>query len=472
MADFIGRHEELSALKGLMSKRTASLVVIRGRRRIGKSRLVEEFSHHFPKSYIFSGIPPEKGVTAASQRKEFLRQLQRYKIPSYKSNDWGDLLDDLAQHCQEGPLLVLLDEITWMGGKDPTFIPKLKTTWDRFFKKNPQLILVISGSNSGWIQKNILQSTGFFGRISQHLLLSELSLPECNLFWKDWPGIISPYEKFKVLSVTGGVPRYLEELRPDLSAEQNIQQLCFTREGLLFRECDQMLYDLFQKKAPFYKQVLTHMMDSRLSGNKMASMLGRQQGGDVSDVLRILKESGFLARDYTWSLANHAPSKMSRYRVCDNYVRFYLKYIEPNAERIKTGTMTSLPHGWYGTMGLQFENLVVNQGKLFSHLLGLKHDSVVQAGPFFQTKRSRRPGCQIDYMVQTEFRTLYLFEIKFCQGPIGMEVVHQVQSKLDALQLPRGFSCRPVLVHINGVTPHVIDSGFFAKVLDFGELLG
>jgi len=366
---------------------------------------------------------------------------------------------------------VLLDEITWMGGKDATFIPKLKTAWDRFFKKNPELILVISSSNSAWIRKKILQSTGFFGRISHRLLLEELSLAECNEFWSDWPGIVAPYEKFKVLAVTGGVPRYLEELRPDLTAEQNIQQLCFSREGLLFQEFNQMFYDLFQRKAEFYERIVMQLIDARLSASQVAGALGRFRGGDVSDALATLKESGFLARDYTWSLATQAQSKVSHYRVCDNYVRFYLKYIQPNAERIKAGEMQGLPNGWHGIMGLQFENLVVNQGEALINLLEIGSDSVVQSGPFFQTKQLRQAGCQIDYMIQTQFRTLYLFEIKFHQEPIGMEAVRQVQNTLNALKLPRGFSCRPVLVHINGVTSSVIDSGFFAKIIDFSALL-
>jgi hypothetical protein len=78
--------------------------------------------------------------------------------------------------------------------------------------------MIISGSNSAWINKNILSSTGFFGRVSLRLLLEELSLPECNMFWEGRSGTISAYEKFKILSVTGGIPRYLEELRLDLSS--------------------------------------------------------------------------------------------------------------------------------------------------------------------------------------------------------------------------------------------------------------
>ena len=86
---------------------------------------------------------------------------------------------------------MVLDEITWMGSQDPTFLPKLKTAWDRYFKQNPQFVMILSGSNSAWISKNILSSTGFFGRVSLRLLLEELTLPECNMFWEGqvWNGL-------------------------------------------------------------------------------------------------------------------------------------------------------------------------------------------------------------------------------------------------------------------------------------------
>jgi hypothetical protein len=132
MAKFIGRKKELESLKGLLRKKSSSLVVIRGRRRIGKSRLAEEFASSFSKAYILSGIPPEPGVTAEAQRTEFLRQLREYRLPIYRSDDWGNLFYDLVQECKKERVLVVLDEITWMGSQDPTFLPKLKTPWDRY----------------------------------------------------------------------------------------------------------------------------------------------------------------------------------------------------------------------------------------------------------------------------------------------------------------------------------------------------
>lgn len=471
MANFIGREKELESLKGLLRKKSSSLVVIRGRRRIGKSRLAEEYSASFSKAYILSGIPPEPGVTAEAQRLEFLRQLQEYKLPIYRSDDWGNLFHDLAEECKKGSVLVVLDEISWMGSEDPTFLPKLKTAWDRYFKQNPQFVMVLSGSNSAWISKNILSSTGFFGRVSLRLLLKELTLPECNAFWGDRSGTISAYEKFKVLSVTGGIPRYLEELRPDLSSEANLRHLCFDSEGLLFSEFDQIFHDLFKKQGPFYKQIVENLIDSPCSTTELAARLGRSRGGDLSDALKELNESGFLARDYTWSFASEKRLESSRYRIKDNYLRFYLKYILPHKEQIESAQLSRLPSGWLSIMGVQFENLVVNNGSLVCKILGVSPEDLVIANTYFQAAGIRKKGCQIDYLIQTRFRCLYACEVKFRQGVIGTEVIQEMEEKLERLQLPRGFSCRPVLIHVNGVSEEVVDSGYFARIIDFSELL-
>ena len=225
LAPFIGRQKELQALNKLFKKNSASLVVVQGRRRIGKSRLIEEFAknHTF---YQFSGILPTDRTTMQSQLDEFARQLSMQTgLPEVKADDWSKLFLLLAGKAQQGRVIVLFDEITWMGSKDPDFLGKLKNAWDVYFKKNPELILILCGSISVWIEDNILSSTGFLGRISYRLTLEELPLSDCNRFWDKAGGVISPYEKLKILAVTGGVPRYLEEVKPTLSAEENIKEI-------------------------------------------------------------------------------------------------------------------------------------------------------------------------------------------------------------------------------------------------------
>src|SRR3990167_2617326 len=248
MTAFIGRKQELNQLHLLLKKRSASLVVLKGRRRIGKSRLIEEFGKSL-KMYTFSGVVPTEKTTLESQLHEFGWQLGKaLEQPAFKDHDWNDLFLRLANHTRKGLVLILFDEISWMGSLDSDFLGKLKNAWDLEFKKNPQLILVLCGSVSAWIEKNILNSSGFLGRVSLNLTLEELPLSDCNYFWLDAGDNISAYEKFKVLSVTGGIPKYLEEIQLSLSAEANIKNLCFDRSGLLFNEFDQIFTDIFFKR--------------------------------------------------------------------------------------------------------------------------------------------------------------------------------------------------------------------------------
>src|SRR3990167_5956896 len=107
MSKFIGRKEELNLLQDLRQKKSASLIVLKGRRRIGKSRLLEEFGHQFPTVFAFSGLPPEDRTTEQSQKEEFKGQLKR-QIPSgisIQAEDWGDLFWQLANYAQQGPVL-------------------------------------------------------------------------------------------------------------------------------------------------------------------------------------------------------------------------------------------------------------------------------------------------------------------------------------------------------------------------------
>ncbi len=467
---FYGRKRELAILTQLLDKRTASLVVIKGRRRIGKSRLTEEFAKGL-QHYIFVGLAPEPGITAQMQRDDFATQLRRkMHIPGLSTTDWSDLLWHLANQIKSGRIVVVFDEINWMGNKDPTFLGKLKTAWDTLFKKNPKLILILSGSMSSWIEKNILSSTGFVGRTSVDMLLEELPLHICNQFWHPNDHLISSYEKFKVLSVTGGIPRYLEEIHPEWSAEENIRSLCFKKEGMLVKEFDRIFSDLFSRRAASYKKIVECLAGGKATLDQISQALGMRKGGTVSDYVEDLILTGFVARDYTWNLSSGVHGKLSLYRLKDNYLRYYLKYIEPNKDRILRSSINRLP-AWDSIMGLQFENLVLNNRKSIIKKLNLDLDDVVYDNPYFQKSTKTHKSCQIDYLVQTKYNSLHLCEIKFSKNKVGAEVVKQVKDKVERLQAANKFSIWPVLIHVNGVTDVLQESKFFSRIIDFGELL-
>ncbi len=474
-APFIGRSKELQDLNLLFRKKSASLVVVQGRRRIGKSRLVMEFgkAHRY---YAFSGLPPVKGITAQKQRDEFAKQMgESFGLQGLRFDDWTTLFILLAKQVQHGKVVLLFDEISWMGSKDPDFLGKIKNAWDLHFKQNAELVLVLCGSISPWIEENILSSTGFLGRISLVIYLKELSLMESSKLLLSMGRHASAYEQLKILCLTGGIPRYLEEVQTSMTAEENIKRLCFRKSGILYREFDDVFSDLFSKRSAFYKEIVSQLVGGSLEFNGIIESLKTVKSGHMSKYLDNLVESGFISRDYTWHIKGGKESALSKYRLSDNYVRFYLKYIFPNKNKIISGhfedqSAMALP-GWESIMGLQFENLILNNRHLIIEKLRLSSDSIVADNPFFQRKTVKTPGCQIDYLIQLKFNSLFVCEVKFSKNPIGYEIVKEMEGKLRSLIVPKGFSKFPVLIHVNGVQDSVVDSGFFSEIIDFSEFL-
>ena len=449
------------------------MVVIRGRRRVGKSRLIKEFVTK-KKCWMFSGPPPVPGITKERQLDLFSSQLsENLGMPKIHVSDWTQHFTFLANQAKGQKIVIVFDEISWMGSEDPDFLGQLKTVWDQYFSDNPELILILCGSVSSWIEENILRSTGFVGRISIDMVLEELSIHESGEFWGNQRNKISPYEKFKLLSVTGGIPKYLEEIIPSQSAEDNIHRLCFQPQGLLFREFDQIFSDLFSKKLQNYSQIVQCLSHEPLTLDEICNKLEIEKGGFISHCLDNLALAGFIQEDCTWNLSRKEESRLKKFRLKDNYLRFYLRYIQPNKDRITKNLFESksfmhMPL-WESVMGLQFENLVVNNLKNLCKILRIDPIEIVNAGPFFQRTTKRQKGCQIDLMIQTRHNTLFVCEIKFSTAEIRSSVIKEMEKKLENLSAPKGFSLRPVLIHLNGVSQAIIESEVFNDIVDFSK---
>lgn len=468
---FIGRQKELEDLRGLLQLNTASLAIIKGRRRVGKSRLTRQFAKDFTYSYTFVGLAPTKGIVDQHQRNYFMSQMDQQGIVQSSGETWADLFLDVATHCKQGRILVVFDEISWMGGSDPTFLGQLKTAWDEHFSLNPNLVLILSGSQSTWIDDNILGDMNFVGRIAYPLTLQELSLEECRQFWGAQKDLVSPYEMLKILSVTGGIPGYLLRINPKQTAEENIRRLCFSKKGSLVREFDGLFSYLISPRNQIYKKILKLLAEQRATPEQIAELLAKKKGGELTKYLDDLSENGFITREFTWHLKEGSISKLSQYRLSDNYTRFYLKYMEANKAGILRGQIFNLPSSWLSILGYQFENLVLSNSSQIHKLLGISPEDIICHGPYFQTATETRKGCQVDYLIQTKHNNLYIIEIKLKDDKIDSSIIPEVKEKINRLEKPKGFSCRAVLIHVNGVAPGVIQSDFFSAIIDFGMLI-
>lgn len=300
-------------------------------------------------------------------------------------------------------------------------------------------------------------------------------LNNCLEFWNEASQGVSVFEKLKVLAVTGGVPRYLENINPRQSAEENIKRMCFTKNSILSKEFKKVFSDLYNKRSSVYEDIVRCLADEIASQSEIQDAINFKRSGKLSSYLKDLTKSGFISRDYTWRIQNGNYSKLSKYRLKDNYSRFYLKYIKPNLVKINQGnfkdTTVSALTGWNSIMGLQFENLILSNRDLIKEKLNIYLGDIICDNPFFQTKTTRQKGCQIDYMIQTKANILYICEIKYSKNNITFSVIEEMKERIGRLNIPKYFSYRCVLIHANGVSEQVEDSHFFSHIIDFSELI-
>ena len=287
--------------------------------------------------------------------------------------------------------------------------------------------------------------------------MNELPLSVCKAFWGGAAANTSVAEMLDVLSVTGGVPKYLEEINPSLSSSENIRQMCFTREGMLFRDFNQIFNQIFGKKALARKAVLRTIAYGAKSAVEIAEALGVERNGHLVDYLTELELAGFVSKDSEINPSTGRPGRAVRYRLKDNYTRFYLHHVEPNEREIEAGLFKydslSALKGWDAVKGLQFENLVVSNFRVLLPILGIDGASLLSAAPYRRARVGAVGGVQVDMLLQTK-TTAYVVEIKRRES-IGIGITAEIGDKVRKVGFRPGTSVRTVLVYDGALAPAV-----------------
>ena len=472
---FFGRNYYLERLHDLLAKPIASVVTCRGRRRIGKSTLFEEFAKRYGCRFIkIEGLAPKDDIGDSDQRAAFGSQLAlQSNLPELIPDTWLKAFHLLSSTIQDDSwTVVLLDEISWMGRYAPEFPGALKVAWDNYFKKHNKLILVLCGSVSRWITDNIVKSSGFLGRRSLNFILPELPLHDAVKFWGERIKDISTREILDVLAVTGGVPRYLEEMDMSVDASENIRRTCFSADGYLFEDFDDIFNRVFGRSAMRKRSILVALADGAKTVSEVAKHLGVERNGTLGDELKELDTAGFVAQDRGINPETGKQALEVRYRIQDCYSRFYLHYVAPVRKRVEKGlysisSLDSMP-GWDVMLGLQFETLVLNNFHSLLPFLGLEHANILSVGPYIR-RGKRGEGCQIDILIQTEFLA-YAVEVKRRKN-IGVEVIEEMELKLKRFPRRENVTVRKALVYDGKLSAQVEERRYFDALIPSAALL-
>ena len=336
--------------------------------------------------------------------------------------------------------------------------------------------MVVCGSVSSWIRENIIDDGAFFGRRSLDIVVPELPLAECVKFWGKSLERLDLREVIDILSVVGGIPRYLEELTTANSANENIRSMAFRPKSILRTDFDEMFQDVITRQPTMCARIIRLLVGDAMSSAEIAERLEIDRNGNVNKALQQLEEAGLVACDEGKNPETGEPLREKRYRLRDNYCRFYLKYIEPEKDVIdkgqyELGTLDQI-EGWNAVKGLAFENLVVNNSSALRPLLGIGKAMITSVAPYRRagSRDGTRSGLQVDLLLQTR-RTAYLIEVKR-KAEIGREVIGEMEEKVRLLPKRPGVSVRTALVYEGNLAPIVEADGYFDAIIPFRRLLG
>lgn len=408
----IGRKKELKELKNAYDSKESQLVAIYGRRRIGKTYLVNEaFNHVF--AFHHSGL---KRGGLKEQLKQFwmsLRQQGHWDCPKLK--DWQEAFFELGNFLSrlpEGRKVVFLDEMPWMDTFRSNFLMAFEGFWNGWAAFRTDILLVVCGSATTWILKKIVHNReGLHNRLTARIRLEPFTLYECRQYAEEEGLGFDERQIAECYMALGGVAYYWSQLSKGMSAEQNINRLFFSKDEGLRNEFEELYSSLFRNPKP-YMDIILALGKRRygLTRDEIIEGVGKVSGGDITRYLNELEECGFIR---CYHVAG-AKSRGSLYQLIDNFSLFHMQFAAANRYDADNYWTACVSEGTkYAWRGLAFERLCLAHVRQIKAKLGISGVSVEVYA--WRRKGSGRgdPGVQIDLLLDRRDGIINLCEMKY-----------------------------------------------------------
>lgn len=432
----IGRKREINLLQELYDSSKAEFVAVYGRRRIGKTFLIDKmFGDKY--DFYFTGI--YEG-TQKEQLTNFSHQLEVYsgrksKIPK----DWMEaffcLEKFLGEKLSQNKILIFIDELPWLDTSRSRFMKAFELFWNEWASKQDNLKLIVCGSATTWMTNKLLGNKGgLHNRVTQSIYLRPFNLVETYQFLESRGFSLSKRQVTEAYMVMGGTPYYLNMMRKSESIAQNIDRLFFGADAPLKSEYGFLFKSLF-KESTLYRKVV-ECLSRKMKGMTRQEILAEvkcEDTGYFSDVLADLSNCDFI-RKYS---AFGKTERDLMYQLTDLYTLFYLRFVKS----YNGGDLHYWSHiqtdisAWEG---YAFEQVCLHHIQEIRHKLGisgvLSNVCTLSWNAFTDSSDNNHKGGQIDLIIDRGDKTINLCEMKYTGGiySISTEYAQRMRDRRNA----------------------------------------
>ena len=448
----IGRTKELKTLRDCIAADRSRLVVVYGRRRVGKTFLVREaFDYRF--TFTHTGL--EDG-DYAEQLNAFWRALKsQWNEGCERPRDWMEAFESLKKALAssgDARKTVFIDELPWMDTRNSGFVKAVEAFWNGWASARKDVVMVVCGSAASWMSEKILQNRGgLFNRANRTIYLEPFTLRECEEFL-DAEGI--PMDRKEIVSAYmafGGAPYYWSLLERGRSLSQNLDRLFFAPGAELAKEFSRLYKSVFAKPEP-YVDIVTALATKKAGMTRdeiLDAVPGLDSGGSFSRCLDNLEVSGFV-RKYA-AVGN--VKKGAVYQLIDNFTLFHFAFVRNYSGRDPSRWSHLVgDRGRSAWGGIAFERVCLLHSAQIKRALGISGILTSESG-WRSRPSDTGKGAQIDLVVERADRVVNVCEMKFASGEyeIDAEEARKLRNRIEAFRRGTGTKYG---IHLTFVTPY------------------
>lgn len=421
MAAIIGRKKEIQELQRIHDKSEASLVVVYGRRRVGKTYLVNQMFANKGFAFKVTGLYDQ---TKRTQLKNFTMAMREsfgnkeLEIPAEWLDAFAMLKDCLISTYTGKRRVLFFDELPWMDTKSSKFLSAFEWFWNGWGCAQDDLMVVVCGSSTNWIINKLFKNKGgLFNRADSRIFLRPFTLNETEQYLKQQGFELERYDIAQIYMIMGGIPFYLKQLDPSRPIAENIDNLFFKTNGKLWDEFDS-LYDTLFVHSEVYVKVVETLAKKQigLTREEIIKQTHLPDNGMTSNVIKDLIKCGFV-RSYQYY---GRKTKAQTYQLADYYSLFYFRFIKDNYGQDE--------HFWSHLLdnparqawkGYGFEQIVKDHIEVLKNALGIGNVLTTQSSWHVEKRElddDSLHGAQIDLLIDRRDRAINICEIKFADA--------------------------------------------------------